>query len=1438
MRDKLIAILFFGILFFSTLEPISFAISKEINITSMYKIKNVQNCEKEVEIVTLNASEYERLLNNSITIDFYGNTEAQKRADTYNKAGVSPDSSVNNVKDLFILGPGGKPILLFDTLQHKIVPAGSQCYLTDAFYRGAISFAGKIDWNTRICSEIHDPACENGYLSEAQKETNAQNYGKIQALLNAIEKNSEQDLERAWSESGWKEQYKEIYEESMNAIKGGEKDKAAMAIMDLSTKIMDIQQTGRMNIIESNRTTGLLSQMDFGFLIPKTLLAYTHFLAGKAGLEEYAEIAGWVSTAVGFASLKGGMKKGTTVTKSGIAAQAKKYMEISEKVKGLKELEGSGKLGRIGKWRLSRLEKEMTSLEEELKNNDKLMEKAFVEYSGIKTLTEKELGLSEKELQELIKEGKMPKDMKNAIENGLVGEYEKEFCVKEGCLDKIQGYISELKNSEGGLVKDPRLKFVRKIIEQPSDEEIKLIAEGRSKISIGKKTIDLSRYLEVEKGTKKGIIIKAEEGLYRAGVTFLINGGRYVLNALTLAHAQALMHRAAMLLVGAWALTQEPKGEILVHALEFELTPTRKLINQSSYLDIVVTKLKYAAEDGIEGEDFRPPSAWIKSTNLVFGIEWKDIPLIAQKVQSGKQSYVFIADQEQGLTTALTSARPLNVFGITEASPGKIMFATVGNPLETAYYLYEHPSSLFYFGKTFVSSIGMDITNVNMSGWAPSTEDWAQLPASKVAAQMPNWGDVGKSILLTSFIVPLPTFGGITPASRALVAIAIAAGLQQQGRVMQEISEHMKEVRWAPISDPLAAYASGEDCEKTLVDVEGKVDEKFGWYYAAIIADLAATSVDTVATYSGVGAIVKPATTIASIATSLWSYEAQRQYEEAKAEGLERLKRCKETKFSLLAFQQVDRGELKEEADDLTAQLSSQLKPAVQSLGTLLQGFAPEAANKISEIVSASTYTQILNIQGKINPPNNMNYFMPEIYQFHFDPDTIFDFNTGEDCPIQFCQQVEEGKFKCIEGKGYYLYDEKGNLILEGPELLGLRWHNDRGYLGLPLQVINVFMKDDTLFKIRSDDTVTIENDCVKNAILKLFGGVNAKEAYKEKIIKNAFGGFQFINTKEGYIWKEKDGFYVRFLKESKCGEEVHGLGKVLSVGQEITVYRNGSIQAGSCLFTMDSRSYIEFENEKTVIGRAKEESKTYGRNVMHLFFYDLYVDESTNFENWRITDPCETDGLKGFKLVAETRDPDERAQLQALLEEMCFDRIVSLDKNESIYIKDNQLCWNKEGKEECHDIKEIKDGVIKFDDGMELKVKTGPNGEPVVEISKDGKPVSSFPVWLFGSPQGSIIFNAESGKISISNEFPLNLNPSFQTLGGGWAGGGIIPMQNFLGTSRVAGGGPTKPSEKPSILAQLPSVPEGIEFLPFLIAVILGILIIRKRFSAQNLQS
>ncbi|MEM4221928.1 MAG: hypothetical protein QW097_00655 [archaeon] len=1336
----------------------------------------------------MDASEYERLLNNSITIDFYGNTEAQKRANTYNKAGVSPDSSVNNVKDLFILGPGGKPILLFDTLQHKIVPAGSQCYLTDAFYRGAISFAGKIDWNTRICSEIHDPACENGYLSEAQKETNAQNYGKFQALLNAIEKNSEQDLERAWSESGWKEQYKEIYEESMNAIKGGEKDKAAMAIMDLSTKVMNIQQTGRMNIIESNRTNGLLSQMDFGFLIPKTLLAYTHFLAGKGEFEKYLEIAGWVSTAVGFASLKGGIKKGTTVTKSGIVAQAKKYMEISEKAKGLRELEESGKLGRIGRWRLSRLEKEMTSLEKEIMNNEEIMKK-------IGTSTEEERIIFAKTVLAKIAENPEEKLSKEYIE--LIA---KSRMPTEG----IELIAKSRMPTEGKIIPWQRL---RKAVQMPPQ--------------------DVTGWWEK---------FKVAGAPYAA--TFLINLGRYALNALTMAHAQALMHRAAMLFIGAWALTQEPKGEILVHALEFELTPTRKLINQSSYLDIVVTKLKYAGEAGIEGEDFRPPSAWMKSTSLVFGIEWKDMPLIAQKVQGGKQSYVLIADQEQGLTTTLTSARPLNVFGITEASPGKIMFATVGNPLETAYYLYEHPSSLFYFGKTFVSSIGMDITNVNMSGWAPSTEDWAQLPASKVAAQMPNWWDVGRSILLTSLIVPLPTFGGITPISKTLIISAIAMGLQQQGRLMQEISEHMREVRWAPISDPLAAYASGENCEKTLVDVEGKVNEKLGWYTTVIVVDLVATSIDTVATYSGPGVIAKPITTLISIGTSLWSYEAQRQYEEAKAEGLEHLKRCKETKFSLLAFQQVDRGELKEEADDLTAQLSSQLKPVVQSLGTLLQGFAPEAANKISEIVSASTFTQILNIQGKINPPNNMNYFMPEIYQFHFDPDTIFDFNTGEDCPIQFCQQVEEGKFRCIEGKGYYLYDEKGNLILEGPELLGLRWHNDRGYLGLPLQVINVFMKDDTLFKISSDDTITIENNCVKNAILKLFGGVNAKEAYKEKIIKNAFGGFQFINTKEGYIWKEKDGFYVRFLKELKCGEEVHGLGKVLPIGQEITVYRNGSVQAGSCIFTMDSRSYIEFENEKTVIGRAKEESKTYGRNVMHLFFYDLYVDESTNFENWRITDPCETDGLKGFKLVAETRDPDERAQLQALLEEMCFDRIVSLDKNESIYIKDNQLCWNKEGKEECYDIKEIKDGVIKFDDGMELKVKTGPNGEPVVEISKEGKPVSSFPVWLFGSPQGSIIFNAESGKISISNEFPLNLNPSFQTLGGGWAGGGIIPMQNFLGTSRVAGGGPTKPSEKPSILAQLPSVPEGIEFLPFLIAIILGILIIRKRFSAQNLQS
>jgi hypothetical protein len=137
-----------------------------------------------------------------------------------------------------------------------------------------------------------------------------------------------------------------------------------------------------------------------------------------------------------------------------------------------------------------------------------------------------------------------------------------------------------------------------------------------------------------------------------------------------------------------------------------------------------------------------------------------------------------------------------------------------------------------------------------------------------------------------------------------------------------------------------------------------------------------------------------------------------------------------------------------------------------------------------------------------------------------------------------------------------------------------------------------------------------------------------------------------------------------------------------------------------------------------------------------------------------------------------------------------------------------------------------------------QMNVERGPDGTPQVVIyDKNGNVVGGpIPLLWANGLGGSLMFNPDTGKISINNEFPFALNPSFQNYGGGGLGmitPGLAPWGGR--PSQAAKTTTVSPEKAPNILAQLPWMPEGYEMFLFVALAAFSLMLVRIKVGKRK---
>jgi hypothetical protein len=124
--------------------------------------------------------------------------------------------------------------------------------------------------------------------------------------------------------------------------------------------------------------------------------------------------------------------------------------------------------------------------------------------------------------------------------------------------------------------------------------------------------------------------------------------------------------------------------------------------------------------------------------------------------------------------------------------------------------------------------------------------------------------------------------------------------------------------------------------------------------------------------------------------------------------------------------------------------------------------------------------------------------------------------------------------------------------------------------------------------------------------------------------------------------------------------------------------------------------------------------------------------------------------------------------------------------------------------------------------------MEMGPNGQPQIKVNAQ----SPIPLLWATGLGGSFMYDPNTGRISIKNEFPFALNPSFGIYGANglsFMTPGLPPWGGRVTETAGTGGGTT------NILAALPWTPQGYELVLFLIALAGGLLFVRIRFGKKK---
>ncbi len=559
------------------------------------------------------------------------------------------------------------------------------------------------------------------------------------------------------------------------------------------------------------------------------------------------------------------------------------------------------------------------------------------------------------------------------------------------------------------------------------------------------------------------------------------------------------------------------------------------------------------------------------------------------------------------------------------------------------------------------------------------------------------------------------------------------------------------------------------------------------------------------------GGIALLFTTIGELALQQWKAEFVKS-------TWEELQTCYEDKYYIYGINEITIGE-KQSLEQTFSQLG------LQDVFRREESTNPVEALKriiknITGYTSAFRY-QPVQLRLFTHQSDFSIYNYDRIYLMYFTPDSEIT-NIGEK-PIE----AEMNGESLIIKNGTVVVKNKttGNeeTIFEGPQAFFRNSNLKLGYFAIGNKIIEIDMDEKReLFKY--SETTSEIDDCVKQAMEKL--GMISPSLTLESL---STPDYDIINLGNAYK--------IIFHKDVPELDIKAGGSYETNPSDEIIIYRNGDVELrikGVKTFSskLQSGSRIFFDNGAAYVKG----------NKMYLLVQTIYSTNINEFTDVRMNN---TQNETGMHIGLHTGDPKVDAWTKHI------DAVYKGEKNctERIDYKNNQLIIScSDGTKDIYKIIGLKSSCVLLEKDGQKYVYTfqmignqiynfiAP-GESCADASPEKAVFGPYPISYLWTPNGMVVFNPDTGKVELRNEFAFPLNPAFNYYGGLLQGNSFIPSPNPLGyTPNVDNRKPSGPTG-PLII---PSIPEGIYGIFFLlgagIVMILGHVYLSRRIrNKQN---
>lgn len=1354
----------------------------------------VKQISDDVEIVELCFRDIERLLDKTgdITFDGFGDKDTYEEARAREEAGVSNTPGVENATDQFITTNEGETVMLYDLLEHRAIRPDDVPHLSHMVTSGHMSYTTLLDETTRVCPEYPDETCERGHVNPEEAQELQEKLEEKEAEVSQIADLAEEGLHEAitpFIDAGGRLGIIDEVNDTEEYLREGEED-----IEELKEKLDGTP----LNVIQSNYSISHLQRPDSLMMFPHHLGKFIQYLETLESRDQVYAVAQGASMITSIASIKSSIK-GARLARAKLDAIDSKEDVLSMKAKS------------------SKIKSEITQEKGNLKNKMRGPIEQEYDNKNVESITIQDGGDSGTVVfDDDTWVDISANDMDNMGIKSEANRIGQELNPAEANMDEISDAVDESFHN-GEISVD---QFKNEIMGRDLEDSIGDI--GRYEMSggdtarmIGDKMDSWQQSMAIGEAFKEG-------GLSLGG--FAVGAGR------TFKHSVRMMEGFLTLSFIPMAFYGAPEPAFQLMGLSIEAEPDRVIEDKDAYFEMArATERSY-------GQDFYPAGTFDNLMDF-FGVDMNEImppddaEVVRRKVQEDPgPGYVKIIDQETSAETY--TDQPVNMIHpqrIGDMTGERWMIQSI-NPTMTDYQAFEHPKSYAEGNDKFFSTMSLIVKDLDLAGLTTMEQDWAQQRGDWLVDYTPTTRTMFLGSLAAGGVGGI-TAGGLFTGSRTVSALKatmgyfFARGIASLG---EDEAKRIQETEYGKLVDVGEAYREGDPCGQELEELRDGIEDTRRWMWGGLVGDTTFDIASLAAKRSAVVTAKAPYAAPAvlagmSIAASLAKYWGTRQYQQLRTDGLERMKDCQETMFELLAFSEMPTEDARSE--DLLEQIKGDLGEGLAGIPGL-ESIAPEATEELRNL-GPQYYENIMALSGKIEGESMVNLFGTELYQVHFDRESDIKWFLEEHQDIEFCEEVDrtpEGKpiFQCMVAEGYTLLDFEGNPILDAPQTTGIRWDNDRELMTIPQRVINVKHGPDQLMEIEKDE-VRIDDQNAREAVRDVVG---------RRPPSNIFGDLQTINTENAVLWHDGDTTVARFTDPVK---DHIGRGQVLRFDDtHIQMYKNNEIEiqrntdnepALNYTFEVGESGFLSFENGKITPGMEGEQEVRANNATMerdfsewnHIIIYDLLSFTADRAESYEIQEGCledEEPEFGGMSLGGEFNLPEvEEEQAKELLGGFCNLNRIDGAQDQTITVRDNELCWeDPQGEVVCREIDEVRDGRIHFEDGYSLDVSPGPDGEPEFQfLDPDGEAVGPpIPLLRASGPGGMMGYDPETGEISISNEFPFQMNPEFGDIGAGMTNPGmVVPQQSEFG------GRPPEPDvdvpveeRDPGLLAELPSTP------------------------------